>query len=310
MVGSKEYDLCFAWEWPYDCDFLHRLDAVCQAEGLSLLQVTPTNLESVLLSLVDNEISFQVLFDRASDVDRNFKRLILWARQQGVLRINKSRLARRSWDKAAMHKVFTSAGLKAPQTIVLPSCEEAPQLLPVDLEPLGSSFVIKPAHGGGGYGVMTGATSWDQVLAARQKYPTDRYLLQTYVEPASLDGRPAWFRVIYCAGEIFVSWWDPLTHIYTPISREDQRRLKLDNLSVISLTIAGLCQLELFSTEIALTQDGQFMLVDYVNDPIDLRSQSITPEGVPDIILDAIARGVAGYAAAHCQSHRLPEYAR
>lgn len=304
-----EYDLCVAWEWPYDGDFLHKLDTACQAEELSLIQVNPDNLEGVLLALVANEISFRVFLDRASDVDGNFKRLILWARQQGVLRINKSRLARRSWNKIAMHEAFTSAGLPAPYTIVLPSCEEQPLLGPVDLEPLGRPFVVKPAHGGGGCGVLTGATDWDQVVAARQKYPTDQYLLQANVEPDYLNGRPAWFRLIYCAGEVFPSWWDPHTHIYTPLTWEDQHRFNLDGLFEISQKIAGLCQLELFSTEIALTSSGQFLIVDYVNDPIDLRSQAITPEGVPDLMLDAIARGVAARTAAHCQSHLMPEYA-
>ncbi len=47
--------------------------------------------------------------------------------------------------------------------------------------------------------------------------------------------------------------------------------------------------MDLFSSEIALVPDGRFIVVDYVNDPLDLRLQSQTPEGVPDAIVRAIA---------------------
>jgi hypothetical protein len=44
----------------------------------------------------------------------------------------------------------------------------------------------------------------------------------------------------------------------------------------------------LFSTEIAITSDGRFVIVDYVNDPIDLRLQSKALDGVPDEIVKDI----------------------
>jgi hypothetical protein len=44
----------------------------------------------------------------------------------------------------------------------------------------------------------------------------------------------------------------------------------------------------LFSTEITITSDGRFLIVDYVNDPIDLRLQSKTFDGVPDDIVKDI----------------------
>jgi hypothetical protein len=44
----------------------------------------------------------------------------------------------------------------------------------------------------------------------------------------------------------------------------------------------------LFSTEITITSDGRFVIVDYVNDPIDLRLQSKAFDGVPDDIVKDI----------------------
>jgi hypothetical protein len=50
----------------------------------------------------------------------------------------------------------------------------------------------------------------------------------------------------------------------------------------------------LFSTEIAITSDGRFVIVDYVNDPIDLRLQSKASDGVPDDIVEDIAARLVG----------------
>jgi hypothetical protein len=295
------YDLCVAWNWQYDTDFIQALEMACQVQQLSLLQVTSENLTSILQALVDREISFNALLDRASDADERFKLLDLWARQGEVLRINRSRKARRAWNKATMHDELLSAGMDAPHVMVLPSFNEQPVLEALDLTCLGECFAIKPVHGGGGMGVCTGATTWEEVLTCRQQFPSDQYLLQSQVFPALLEDRPAWFRVIYCIGQVYPCWWDPGTHVYTHMDEAEVNRLNLRPLVDIPLTIASICQLELFSTEIALTNSGNFLVVDYVNDPIDLRLQSQAAEGVPDQIVIAIASNLALYAALYCQ---------
>jgi len=290
------YDLCVAWNWEYDTDFVQALEIACQAQQLSLLQVTSENLTSTLQALVDREICFYALLDRASDADERFKLLDLWARQGEVLRINRSRKARRAWNKATMHEELLSAGMETPHAIVLPSYNEQPILEALNLNCLGECFAIKPVHGGGGMGVCTGATTWEEVLTSRQQFPADQYLLQSQVFPALLEGRPAWFRVIYCVGRVYPCWWDPTTHVYTPMDEAEIDRLSLHPLLDIPQTIASICELELFSSEIALTPPGRFLVVDYVNDPIDLRPQSKTPEGVPDILVEDIASGLANLA--------------
>lgn len=44
------------------------------------------------------------------------------------------------------------------------------------------------------------------------------------------------------------------------------------------------------ATEIAMSRDGRFVAIDYVNDQPDLRPQSKTPDGVPDQVLDKIVK--------------------
>jgi hypothetical protein len=291
------YNLCLAWNWEYDADFIDLLDAACRSCSISLLQVNPDNLQAILLDIYTGQLSINAFFDRASDADENFNPLVVWAQQAVSLHINNYRLARSAWDKAAMHRKVLEAGLEAPYTLALPAYREQPDIPCPDLSPLGACFAIKPAHGGGGLGVITDATHWDQVLAARQEYPEDQYLLQATVTPRELDGRPAWFRVIYCVGEIFPCWWDPVTHIYTLLEAEEQACCGLETLNHIPVTIAGISHLELFSTEIAYTTDGRFLVIDYVNDPIDLRPKSKAPEAVPDQVLAGIAARLANFVA-------------
>ena len=283
------YDLCLSWNWEYDADFVSLLDSACRSHDLSLIQITPENLMQHLRALVDNQISFRAFFDRASDTDPRIMPIVQWARDNAVYRINPYEHATRTWDKATMHHVLTRFYLKTPYTIILPSYEQQPVLGPLDLRPLGDRFTIKPAHGSGGEGVVNNATSLAEVLSARRDYPDDRYLLQAHVIPAQLDFHRAWFRVIYCGGKVYPCWWDSSKRLYTPITFAEESRYRLGELRQTVACIARLCRLDLFSSEISLTTDGFFVVVDYVNDVLDLRLQSKTPDGVPDEIVYDIA---------------------
>lgn len=285
--------MCLAWNWEHDADFVSFFQGACEMRNLSLLQITPSNVESLLGSLQKGEFTFQALFDRASDEDDRFLPVVEWSRQHDVYRLNPFLVARWSWNKAAMHHEFTVAGLQLPETIILPSFQLEPELPPANLGPLGDCFAIKPAHGGGGKGVVTEANSLDQIQAARQGFPHDQYLLQEHIVAERLDSREAWFRVIYCAGHIYPFWWGTTTHAYNLVSTQDRQGYSLGPLWTIARVIAEICKLDLFSTEIALTPAGDYVVVDYINDPIDLRLKSRTPQGIPDHIVEAIAHRLA-----------------
>ena len=280
----ETYDLCLAWNWEYDADFVKLLNLACQSHGLSLVQITPENLSHRMQSIANREIVFQIFFDRASDSDVRFIPVVEWACNHVFHHINFHKLARRAWNKASMHQVI-SASMDTPLTITLPSYDEQPRFPEIDLSSLGESFTIKPAYGGGGDGVVNEATTLSQVLIARQEFPSQRYLLQAHIIPARLGSRMAWFRVIYCAGKAYLCWWDNDTHIYTHVTPDEEACYNLGSLHTITSSIAALCGLTLFSTEIAITSDGRFVTVDYVNDPIDLRLQSKAFDGVPDQIV-------------------------
>lgn len=305
-AAPVNYDLCLAWNWPYDRDFVNLLAAAARRRNLSLLEATPEKVEGIERALREGRIFIRVLLDRAAESDPRYLFLDDWARDHARYRINPFEKAARSWDKATMHLALIGAGIQTPHTIILPSWEEEPALEPPDLSPLQGKFTIKPAHGSGGVGVILEASSWEAALAARRSNPGDRYLLQAHVEPVTLLGRPAWFRVIFCAGAVYPCWWDTRTHVYIPVSAEEEAALGLSPLKAIPPVLARLSGLDSFSTEIALTSRGLFTAVDYINDQIDLRLQSKTPDGVPDAIVADVAERLAGLAAEKCAEAPLP----
>lgn len=290
------YDLCLAWNWEYDRDFVLLLEAACERVGLAFFSVTTENLDSSLAGLSSREISYGAFLDRASESDPRFQPLVNQARQLHIFRINPQELTTWAADKATMHLEFVSRRLDTPYTILLSPSIEQPDLPPLDLSPLGGRFAIKPASLGGGEGVVLEATSLEQVLSVRQQYPHEKYLLQAQVTPRVLDGRPAWFRLLVCDGAVYPCWWDQSTHIYTRVTAEQRFRFGLRSLYEVSRRIARICRLDLFSTEIALTTDGCFMVVDYVNDPVDLRLQSKAADGVPDAFVENITDRLARLA--------------
>lgn len=287
------YDLCLAWNWQYDIDFLRILAEGLRSRRLFLLEVNPDRLEAAMRAIENREVGIGALLDRASESDIRFLRLVDWAITHDVYQLNPHGQAIRAMNKACMHLEFITAGIHTPHTIILPPWNEQPQLPNIDLGPLGGRFIIKPAHGGGGEGVVHEASTVAQVMMTRREFPNDHYLLQAHIAPAVLEGRPAWFRVIYCGGRIFPCWWDPKTHAYAPVTEREVKAFGLELLHSTASRISGVCGLDLFSTEIALVPAGVLVAVDYVNHPIDLRLQSVTPDGVPDAIVQEIAGRIA-----------------
>jgi hypothetical protein len=291
--SMPHYDLCLAWNWEYDADFVRLLAATLQARGLSLLPATAADLPRVLTELASGDLTFTAFFDRASESDPRFQPLADWVQARGLFCLNPRRQAFWAADKATMHLEFISRGLDTPYTLLLPPFAGMVSIPRLDLTPLGGSFAIKPACGGGGEGVVLAATSWDQVLAARRQFPAEKYLLQAQVTPVLLDGRPAWFRVLVCDGALYPCWWDPHSHVYTRVSAGETVRFGLRSLRQVPFRIAQICGLHLFSTEMALSADGRFLVVDYVNEIVDLRPCSAAADGVPDDILQDIALRLA-----------------
>ena len=137
--------------------------------------------------------------------------------------------------------------------------------------------------------MITGAETLRDVIDSRMHHQEDKYLLQEKVVPAELAGRRGWFRVFFVCSGIFPCWWDDLTHIYSEVTEDQAGSFSLSPLVSITREISAVCGLDFFSTEIALTSDGRFLTVDYVNEICDMRLQSRHSDGVPDRLALAIS---------------------
>ncbi len=281
------YDLCLPWYWEYDDNFVGMVERACIEKGISLWQIKPDNLLESITALYKGVTTFKTLLHRGQG-EATFDPIPRWAKEFGARRINPAEVSAWSEDKATMHLELISAGLHTPYTILLPPFLEQPVIPQIDLTPLGENFVIKPSNGGGGEGVILGANTVAEILEARMEFPEQKYLIQAHITPRTLEESPAWFRVFYANGETYPCWWDTGTHIYNPVTAEEESQNRLTNLRDVTKRIASICKLDWFSTEIALADE--FIVVDYVNDEIDTRVQSQAMDGVPDEIMECIAK--------------------
>lgn len=298
-------DLGLAWEWIYDRDFIYGLDRVCQQRKLKSYITHPSNLDETLARMAGGELIFMALFDRASDVIPRFYDLIHLARKGSFWMINEASLLPRAVDKATMHLEFLADGIDVPYTIILSPWQKNPRVDLSEIKKLGSPFIIKPACGGGGLGVITNAKSINHVITARMEMSHDKYLLQEKIAPVILEkGKKAWFRVFYAAGDVIPCWWDDATHIYDGLKHKEVKSYNLFKLEDIAEKIARICKLDFFSTEIALTGDGKFVVVDYVNDMCDMRRKSQYYDGVPDNVVDEITWKLVNYVEGRLKGRR------
>ncbi len=302
-------DLGIAWEWEYDAGFIDKLKLAAAQHQIQLGVLDPGNIAEHTAKYLREKLAFRYFLDRGSDARREFETLAHLVAIDGTRVINHYRHLKRSLDKATMHLEFITAGLNVPYTIILSPYQNQPEIKIADLARLGRSFIIKPAVGAGGTGVVVGAETLAEVLIARQSQGDQKFLLQEKVEPVLLSGERAWFRVYYVLGQTFLSWWNDITHTYRCVESKQEDEFYLSPMRAIITKIAQISELDFFSAEIALTADGRFVVVDYVNDICDMRLQSLFADGVPDRLVEEIVFAIITYVAQN-QHRRIKEIKR
>ncbi len=284
----KIFDLAISYEWEFDTDFVNLIEYKLQSAGFTTYVIMKYNLQETIEKLSNKEISFIAYLDRAGDVDEDFAPLTNLLIKKKTYLINPYSKIVNFINKAKMHNLLLRNKINVPFTIILPSLKSKQDTV-ISLkewEFLGKPFVIKPAfYTGGKEGVIVNANSLFEVLEERKKLPDDRYLIQKKIYPKYLDGKRAWFRVIWAFGEAIPAWWNDLTDIYQVLTDEEIEHYDLYKLIIITKKIAAISQIDYFSTEIALAEDNEFYVIDYLNDQCDMRFQSKFSDGVPDSIV-------------------------
>jgi hypothetical protein len=254
--------------------------------------------------------------------DDRFARLSQAVQDAGGRPVNAPARARCFTDKAAAHEELARRGFGVPATVLLrPWAPERPLIAAerarLRLDEPGAGVYVKPANGFCGRGVVRADAAGlaAAVRAAREADRGDTYLVQRAVRPPRLvcdDGaeRPAYWRVLYCLGEVIPFWWGPANAMpggvsYRKVTTGEVRRLGLDPVLDYVCGLAELCGLDWFSTELCLGDGGEasrhvvrpaacgpafpVVAIDYVNDQCDVDVQSRWPGAPPDDVVRHVA---------------------
>jgi hypothetical protein len=295
-MSFEHFDLAVAWDWEYDRPFISVLERQIQRHGLRFYSISHHNVHETLKQLQKGLLSFTAFLDRASDADENFLPLARHIRKSSIRFLNHPDAVSHAVDKATMHLEFLTKGIAVPYTIIISPYNKKRdiELSLSELAHLGRPFIIKPANTtGGGTGVILGAETLKDVIESRQHHKNDKYLLQAKITPDRLGSRKAWFRVFQACGTTIPCWWDDETHIYATVSNDEETNFGLGALITITRKISEVCRLEFFSTEIAMTEKKELVVVDYVNDICDMRLQANHFDGVPDGVVEELCASIA-----------------
>ena len=152
--------------------------------------------------------------------------------------------------------------------------------------------------------IQADATSEADLVRSAAVWKDPRYLLQERVVPRTIDGHPAYFRLFYAFGSVWFCWWNCYTDRYSVLTPEESQRHGLEGLKKLVCQLAQLTEMQFFSTEVAQTAAGEFVLIDYINDQCHMLTQSANPQmGVPDEIVGGIARSLVDGAACWVKGH-------
>ena len=296
------YDLALAYIWEYDVDFINLIEEKFKESEFSTFIISGHNIAEVLEAVLNRKLHFNFYLDRAWDEDERYEILGRTLTRRKSFLFNPYKNVRHAIDKASMHLEFITAGLHVPHSIIIPPhCESEDLFISLeDLAMLGRPFIIKPCNTtGGGVGVVTGAETLKEILNERTTNSEDKYIIQKKIYPKILEGKRAWFRSFWAFGKPIPVWWDDGTHLYESITQDDYRNFKLKKLRQITKRIAQIISLDFFSTEIVLTEDDNFVVIDYVNDQCDMRLKSRHYDGIPDNIVDEIIKSMLRFTIDH-----------
>jgi hypothetical protein len=275
--------------------FIHRVQRHCAEWGLNFFLIEPTWVARFYDFYARNELWAKVLLNMHSEhhlPDDIYHRLVLLAHHKNTKVIDPPDIAQAAFDKARMHERLVQAGFNVPFTVIIPQTNSAAfQLTDEQKSQLGKPFVIKPSHGYGRRGVILDAQDESDLARSVTAWPNPSYLLQRKIAPRMLADRPAYWRVFFVFGELWICWWNCFTDKYSEVTSQDRQEFALSRLEELVQRIAALSSMNFFSSEIAQTDSGDFVLIDYVNDQCHMLSQSADPKmGVPDRIVAGIAK--------------------
>ena len=314
MGRPKTWDFALGWPEYKERPFIEWLKRECELKKMSFLWVHDGNVDDVIKNVESGSTLIKFLFDMNATYSVPYDRyahLCYAVKDTRRKVLNDPDDAKSATDKSVTHYDLLEAGIPVPFTVVVRRWEpDTFKLTEAERKNLGIPFVIKPATGYGKIGVVMDAKTLKEVAKARDFAKGDNFLLQERIEPVTLNGKRAWFRVFYVFGEAIPCWWDICTGgTYQHVTFSEMYNFKLLHLVRIVTRIARITNMEFFTTEIAVSRRGDQKVpiaIDYVNDQCDLDVKSEQPSAPPNDVVEHIIRSIVRYAKELQQGQQLP----
>ena len=312
----KKFD--FALGWPVIHIkrelFINALKAECKARKLTFVCIMPGRLKHLIRAVKQDRLKIKFYLDMASetyDTANRFTRFAYCLKDAGARVVADPDDVKEAADKSITHFDLMRAKVPVPYTIVIRNWEPARRLTHLEKKKLRFPFVIKPALGYGQKGVKIIKTksTLKEVARARRFDIGDNFLLQEFVDPIKLGGKPAWFRVYQIFGEIIPCWWNPQTNFFQQVTLKEMDEHNLTPLVRITSEIARITRVDWFSCEIAINKrNKKFVVIDYMNDQCAIYPQSRHKDGLPDELILHIAERIVDKAWQHIRGRRTLSY--
>lgn len=290
--------------------FIHCVQRFCAEAALNFFLAEPIWIEAFHARLREGTVWPRVLLNMHSEhhlPDDIFHQLVKLASERGCLVIDPIDRALAAFDKSRLHPKLVEAGIPVPFSVIVPrQPRDDWRLNEEDRATLGYPFVIKPAMGYGRRGLVMDASNEYDLARSVSVWRDERYLFQRRITPDRRNGGPLYWRVYFVFGSVWISWWNCENDLYRMVTCQERAEFGLDRVEDLIRRIATLTGMTFFSSEVAQTESGDLIVIDYVNDQCHLLSQSAHPQmGVPDELVVAIARRIV--EAARDAIHNPPE---
>ena len=295
--------------------FVRMIESEAHARGMVFVHCQSNDQAEMLrMGLADGVLTIGCLIDYMGRSFPHDYELGSAVKDAGGLVVDDPDRVRIYGNKVVMHHELYRAGISVPRTLIWRAWQPSRDLTLTERDILGHRMICKPAEGSGSGGVVLDFEGTRAALDEVRAYdPDDHYLIQEFVTPLDLDGRPAWFRVYNCFGRVFACFWNPTTHETTAITPAEMSIYGLHDLERISQTIAAISGYTWFSTEIALTERDErrvFLPIDYLNNKCFMLTHSeVGHWGLPDAVATAIAYELVEQVYRHEHTHADERFA-
>jgi hypothetical protein len=290
----ETFDLGIVWDTEADNEFVKDLNERALKDGLRPYLIHMYNFFSSLKDITEGRISFRYFLDRSSDDSSTFGGLADFLKKKDIIFINHPDNVKNSTDKFKIHSMFISYGLPVPKTVFIKP-QEKRHVLEAKIQHVSIPLALKPAYGACSNGTVSNINSLDGALRLIEQDKDKSYFAQERISPINLENKPAWFKVLYCLGEIIPCWWHPATHMYDILTLRQIYRFGLHEAWPLIKKIKQACKLDFFSTEIVMKEEKKFLVVDYVNDQPDMRKKSKFNDGMPDEIVNKAIENIVSF---------------